>query len=228
MRRRRRTLSQSAARRLPRSAPGRPTSPGRPRRALARREVPLRRVSADARRRSSAWPFAAAPSRAGRPRRRLRHPAADDRPAARGSRATARARRRHVGAGRRRRFAVIDTRTCASRPLRRCTAASRTTRSRRTGRRCTSRSTSTRQREPLRRARVRPRARTPAPGRIADKAQPSWVMEGSRRRARRAATVAGSTRSSAPGGYPFVHALDTVRGVAHCIGLPWTAATRRR
>jgi len=26
-----------------------------------------------------------------------------------------------------------------------------------------------------------------------------------------------------PGGYPFVHALDTVRGVAHCIGLPWTA-----
>ena len=27
-----------------------------------------------------------------------------------------------------------------------------------------------------------------------------------------------------PGGYPFVHALDTVRGVAHCIGLPWTAS----
>jgi hypothetical protein len=24
-----------------------------------------------------------------------------------------------------------------------------------------------------------------------------------------------------PGGFPFVHALDTVRGVAHCIGLPW-------
>ena len=24
-----------------------------------------------------------------------------------------------------------------------------------------------------------------------------------------------------PGGYPFVHALDTVRGVAHCVGLPW-------
>jgi hypothetical protein len=23
------------------------------------------------------------------------------------------------------------------------------------------------------------------------------------------------------GGYPFVHALDTVRGVAHCIGIPW-------
>jgi len=26
-----------------------------------------------------------------------------------------------------------------------------------------------------------------------------------------------------PGGYPFIHALDTVRGVAHCVGLPWTA-----
>ena len=24
-----------------------------------------------------------------------------------------------------------------------------------------------------------------------------------------------------PGGYPFVHALDTVRGVAHCVGIPW-------
>jgi hypothetical protein len=24
-----------------------------------------------------------------------------------------------------------------------------------------------------------------------------------------------------PGGYPFIHALDTVRGVAHCIGVPW-------
>ncbi len=23
------------------------------------------------------------------------------------------------------------------------------------------------------------------------------------------------------GGYPFIHALDTVNGVAHCIGLPW-------
>jgi hypothetical protein len=24
-----------------------------------------------------------------------------------------------------------------------------------------------------------------------------------------------------PGGFPFVHALDTVRGVAHCVGVPW-------
>jgi len=27
-----------------------------------------------------------------------------------------------------------------------------------------------------------------------------------------------------PGGYPFVHALDTKRGVAHCVGLPWKGA----
>jgi hypothetical protein len=27
-----------------------------------------------------------------------------------------------------------------------------------------------------------------------------------------------------PGGYPFVHALDTVRGVAHCIGIPWAGS----
>jgi len=27
-----------------------------------------------------------------------------------------------------------------------------------------------------------------------------------------------------PGGYPFVHALDTIRGKAHCVGLPWTSA----
>ena len=29
-----------------------------------------------------------------------------------------------------------------------------------------------------------------------------------------------------PGGYPFVHALDTVRGVAHCVGLPWTSVNQ--
>jgi|GEM_PF-686479 len=60
------------------------------------------------------------------------------------------------------------------------------------------------------------------PGRIADRTQRSWVMQGD-----------GMTRTvgpggrwvytlySNPGGYPFIHALDTVRGVAHCIGLPW-------
>jgi hypothetical protein len=60
------------------------------------------------------------------------------------------------------------------------------------------------------------------PGRIADRTQKSWVMQGD-----------ALTRTTSPGGrwvytlydnyggYPFIHALDTVRGVAHCIGLPW-------
>jgi hypothetical protein len=60
------------------------------------------------------------------------------------------------------------------------------------------------------------------PGRIADRAQKSWVMQGYPM-ARE--TSAGGrwvyTLYQNPGGYPFVHALDTVRGVAHCIGLPW-------
>jgi hypothetical protein len=60
------------------------------------------------------------------------------------------------------------------------------------------------------------------PGRIADREQKSWVMRGypvDR------VTAAGGrwvyTLYANPGGFPFVHALDTVRGVAHCIGLPW-------
>jgi len=60
------------------------------------------------------------------------------------------------------------------------------------------------------------------PGRIADRTQKGWVMKGypmSR------ATSAGGrwvyTLYQSSGGFPFVHALDTVRGVAHCIGLPW-------
>jgi hypothetical protein len=61
-------------------------------------------------------------------------------------------------------------------------------------------------------------------GRVADKAQASWVMEGFAT----TRTTSGDGRwvytlFMRPGGYPFVHALDTVRGVAHCIGLPWTA-----
>jgi MYXO-CTERM domain-containing protein len=60
------------------------------------------------------------------------------------------------------------------------------------------------------------------PGRIADHAQKSWVMQGF---AVSRATSAGGrwvyTLYQNPGGFPFVHALDTVRGVAHCIGLPW-------
>jgi hypothetical protein len=63
------------------------------------------------------------------------------------------------------------------------------------------------------------------PGRIADKEQKSWVMEGFA--TTRTASADGRwvyTLFMRPGGYPFVHALDTVRGVAHCIGLPWTAS----
>jgi hypothetical protein len=59
------------------------------------------------------------------------------------------------------------------------------------------------------------------PGRIADRTQNSWVMRGSPV----TRTTSGDGRwvytlYTNPGGYPFVHALDTVRGVAHCVGLP--------
>jgi hypothetical protein len=60
------------------------------------------------------------------------------------------------------------------------------------------------------------------PGRIADKTQLSWVMEGSP--VTRATSAGGRwvyTLYQRPGGYPFIHALDTVNGVAHCTGLPW-------
>jgi hypothetical protein len=60
-------------------------------------------------------------------------------------------------------------------------------------------------------------------GRIADKTQQNWVMSGY---ATTRATGPGGrwvyTLYKNPGGYPFIHALDTVRGIAHCIGLPWT------
>jgi DNA-binding beta-propeller fold protein YncE len=60
------------------------------------------------------------------------------------------------------------------------------------------------------------------PGRIADKAQKSWVMQGFP--TSRVETPSGRwvyTLYSNPGGFPFVHALDTVNGVAHCVGLGW-------
>jgi hypothetical protein len=60
------------------------------------------------------------------------------------------------------------------------------------------------------------------PGRIADKTQKSWVMKGWP--TSRVATFDGRwvyTLYTNPGGYPFVHALDTVRGVAHCVGIAW-------
>jgi hypothetical protein len=66
------------------------------------------------------------------------------------------------------------------------------------------------------------RLRRLLPGRVADRTQESWVMQGWA--VDRATTVDGRwayTLYANPGGYPFVHALDTVRGVAHCVGLPW-------
>lgn len=60
------------------------------------------------------------------------------------------------------------------------------------------------------------------PGRIADKAQKGWVMQGWP--AARAETANGRwvyTLYANPGGFPFVHALDTVKGVAHCVGIAW-------
>jgi len=62
------------------------------------------------------------------------------------------------------------------------------------------------------------------PGRIADKTQKGWVMQGW--------PVAQTTTEDGrwvytlytnPGGTPFVHALDTVKGVAHCVGFAWPA-----
>ena len=61
------------------------------------------------------------------------------------------------------------------------------------------------------------------PGRIADRTQKGWVMAGYPQA--RATSPDGRmvyTLYQNPGGYPFVHALDTVRAVAHCVGLPWT------
>jgi hypothetical protein len=63
------------------------------------------------------------------------------------------------------------------------------------------------------------------PGRIADRTQKGWVMQGSAMT--RTTSADGRwvyTLYYNPGGYPFIHALDTVRGVAHCVGLPATAS----
>jgi hypothetical protein len=62
------------------------------------------------------------------------------------------------------------------------------------------------------------------PGTIADKTQTNWVMQGWA--VSRVASTNGRwvyTLYANPGGFPFIHALDTVRGVAHCVGLPWPA-----
>ncbi|HVS84835.1 MAG TPA: hypothetical protein VHD91_04325 [Gaiellaceae bacterium] len=67
------------------------------------------------------------------------------------------------------------------------------------------------------------RTHTLLPGRIADKTQKSWTMEGYPDT--RVVTASGRwvyTLYTNPGGFPFVHALDTVAGVAHCVGFAWT------
>ena len=66
------------------------------------------------------------------------------------------------------------------------------------------------------------KARKLLPGRVADKTQRSWVMQGWA--VDRVTSSSGRwvyTLYANPGGYPFIHALDTVKGVAHCIGVPW-------
>jgi hypothetical protein len=63
------------------------------------------------------------------------------------------------------------------------------------------------------------------PGRVADREQKSWVMNGYP--LTRTTSADGrwiyTLYENGGDGYPFIHALDTVRGVAHCIGLPTTA-----
>jgi hypothetical protein len=60
------------------------------------------------------------------------------------------------------------------------------------------------------------------PGVIADKTQQGWIMQGLA-----VTRVSGTdgrwvyTLYANPGGYAFVHALDTVNRTAHCIGIPW-------
>ena len=61
------------------------------------------------------------------------------------------------------------------------------------------------------------------PNRIADKTQASWVMQGwAVSRAESSDGRWAYTLYANPGGTPFVHALDTVKGVAHCVGVPWS------
>jgi hypothetical protein len=68
------------------------------------------------------------------------------------------------------------------------------------------------------------RTNTLLPGRVADRTQKSWVMNGYP--LTRVTSADGrwvyTLYQNGGDGYPFVHALDTVRGVAHCIGLPMT------
>jgi hypothetical protein len=57
---------------------------------------------------------------------------------------------------------------------------------------------------------------------IADRTQRGWVMQGyPMARVTSPDGRMAYTLYQNPGGYPFIHALDTVRGTAHCIGIPW-------
>jgi hypothetical protein len=61
------------------------------------------------------------------------------------------------------------------------------------------------------------------PGAIADRTQRGWTMQGMP--VARTESPNGRfvyTLYQNPGGYPFVHELDTVRATAHCIGVPFT------
>lgn len=65
-------------------------------------------------------------------------------------------------------------------------------------------------------------ARRLRPGRIADASQRGWTMQGYP--LSRATSADGRfvyTLYQNPGGTPFVHALDSLRGTAHCVGIPW-------
>ena len=60
--------------------------------------------------------------------------------------------------------------------------------------------------------------------RIAVRTKKVWVLIGDA--ATRTTSVDGRmvyTLYTNPGGTPFIHALDAERGVAHCIGIPWTS-----
>lgn len=66
------------------------------------------------------------------------------------------------------------------------------------------------------------------PGKIADRTQKGWVMRGypmSRTTSSDGRWVYTLYQPATQGAFPFVHALDTVRGVAHCVGLPWHGNT---
>jgi hypothetical protein len=67
------------------------------------------------------------------------------------------------------------------------------------------------------------------PGRVADKTQDSWVMQGFP--VTRISSAEGRwvyTLYANPGGYGFVHALDTVKLSAHCVGIPWKGSSDRQ